>query len=101
MRVEYYDILVRPIQQGSKQKLSFWAIGNVLQDTSPYSYAITLWGVLDGAIRYKNQGWLSSFRLRALVRKKRKQAYFVPDDKTLEQVVDQLEKHMTWITLST
>lgn len=100
MQVDYYDILVRPTQQGSKQKLSFWAIGNVTAETSPYSYAITLWGTVGGSIQYQTRGWMSSYRRRSLIRKKRSQAYFVPDNPTIDQLVAQLEKHMVWLTLT-
>jgi len=99
MQVDYFDILVRPVQRGSAQKLAFWAIANVAQNTSPYTHAILMWGTVGGATRHQSRGWMSPVRRRALVRKKRGQYYFSPDNPTIAQVLAQLEQHMIWLAL--
>lgn len=106
MQVDYFNILVRPTRQGSKEKLLFWAQANLFEKDVIFGSmsstgSIILWGTVGGAIQHQIRGWMSPYRFRAERRKKFNQAYFVPDNKTIDQVVAQLEKHMTWLTLKT
>lgn len=102
MKLNYYDILVRPSQQGSKEKLLFWAQAEI--DSGEFTgETIILWGTVGGAVRgaiqHQVQRW-KKYRVRREARlKKFNQSYFVPDNKTMEQVVGQLEQHATWVTL--
>ena len=104
MQVDYFNILVRPTQRGSKEKLLFWAQANLFEKDVIFGSmsstgSIILWGTVGGAIQHQIRGWMSPYRVRAARRKKVNQAYFVPDVKTLDQVVAQLEQHMIWLAL--